>query len=312
YLLLGSPRPYAIDAERMGRELDRPAVRDDLRWIDVRSAAGILGDLVAGTEDLAGFVAGARVQTDDGLHLEFRAPLGFYGRRRLPPLDVLPVVHQKSLESIVRGRPVDWSEARTLLRESIKAILDQRDPIDRIRLLKRALERFPEERQARLLLDSESEGCVKEADLALARGHRERFEQLIEAVPVGSRWYPAARFRRIGMLRKTGAPPSDFGSEYRKILEAAPGLESAVEPYVQVLLALGAKEEAERVAREAQERHPKSARLCLARARALLGLGRRDEASSECDRAVELDPSETTRRERSALLERTDPPRNPR
>jgi spermidine synthase len=302
YLLLGSPRPYRIDVELMARQLSRPAVREDLRWIDVRSVAGILGDLVAETRDLEPFLRGARVQTDDGLHLEFQAPIGFYGRRRIPPLDVLPEVHPESLGPIVQGRAVDWGEARALLREATKAILDQKDPIDRVRLLERALERFPEERQARLLLEGETQGCVLAADEALRHGDSSRFSQLIEAVPAGTLWYPAARFRRIGMLRKAGAPPAELGIEYRKILDAAPGLETAVIPYVETLLGMGAAEEAERVAREGVEHHPKSARIRLARARSLLELGRRPEAAAECDEAVRLDPSGVTAREAARLL----------
>jgi spermidine synthase len=289
YLLLGSPRPYSIDAEGMARQLSRPAVAEDLRRIDVRSARGILCDLVAVSRDLEPLLAGAKVQTDDGLHLEFAAPLGFFGHRRA--LSVLPEVNPESLATIVQGRPIEWAEARTLLRQGIKAILDERDRVDRVRLLQRALDRFPEERQARLLLDGESQDCLLASDDALRRGDLARSAELLEAVPLGSRWYPAARFRRIGILRRQKAPPAEIGVEYRKILEAAPGLETAVEPYVDMLIAMGAKDEAESVAKEAVEKKPKSARVRLARARALLELGRRADAEAECDEAVRLDPS---------------------
>jgi spermidine synthase len=289
YLLLGSPQPYPIDADAMASLLARPRIADDLHWIGVRSAGALLGDLVAQGGDLAPLLAGARLQTDDGLHLEFLAPRGFFERRRLPALSLLPDVRKESLAPLVQGRTIDWAESRGLLRESIRSMIEGGDPIDRVRLLERALDRFPEDRQSRLLLDVASEQCLRAADAAAQKGDPAA-ARLLEAVPPGSRWYPAARFRRIARLRKDGAAPESLAEEYRKILQVAPGLETAVEPYVALLLASGFREEAERVASEAAIRNPKSPKVRVARARALEDVGRKDEAAAEWKEALNLDP----------------------
>ncbi|MBV8881274.1 MAG: hypothetical protein JO332_15010, partial [Planctomycetaceae bacterium] len=78
YLLIGSKTPYPIDAAALERAFARPDVADDLRRIDVSGPGGLLGDLVDAFWGVP--PKSFWIQTDDGLHLEFRAPLGFYGR----------------------------------------------------------------------------------------------------------------------------------------------------------------------------------------------------------------------------------------
>jgi spermidine synthase/tetratricopeptide (TPR) repeat protein len=290
YLLLGSLEAYTVEADPMASLLARPRIAEDLRWIGVQSLGAVLGDLVARERDLGPLLAGARIQTDDGLHLEFLAPRGFFERRRLPALSLLPDVRKESLAPLVQGRPIDWAESRGLLRESIRSMIEGGDPIDRLRLLERALDRFPEDRQSRLLLDVASEQCLRAAEAAAQKGDRARALSLFEAIPPGSRWYPAARFRQITRLRKEGAPSESLMEEYRRILNAAPGLDTAVEPYVSLLLASGFREEAERVASEAAIRNPKSPRVRVVRARALEEVGRKDDAAAEWKEALRLDP----------------------
>src|SRR5262245_28161902 len=70
YLFVGSKTPVQIDVAMMERWLGVTKIADDLRRIGVSTPGGLLGDLVATSEDLSG-LQGARIQTDDGLHLEF-------------------------------------------------------------------------------------------------------------------------------------------------------------------------------------------------------------------------------------------------
>src|SRR5204863_654461 len=102
--------PHPIDVATLERWLGVTAIADDLRRIEVSTPGGLLGDLVATQEDLGG-ISGARIQTDDGLHLEFFAPLGFYGRKRMPPLSYLPPLNVDTVGRAVKGRKAEWGEA---------------------------------------------------------------------------------------------------------------------------------------------------------------------------------------------------------
>src|SRR6185503_4455288 len=125
YLFVGSKTPYRIDVATMERWLGSAPIAEDLRRIDVSTPGGLLGDLVATQDDLTGFT-GAKIQTDDGLHLEFRAPLGFYGRKRLPALSYLPAVNAETVGRAIQGRKVEWALARQLLRFGIRAVLEDK------------------------------------------------------------------------------------------------------------------------------------------------------------------------------------------
>src|SRR6185295_10863627 len=105
YLFVGSKTPYSIDVAMLDQWLGVTKVADDLKRIEVTTPGGLLGDLVATAEDL-GLQGSARIQTDDGLHLEFIAPLGFYGRKRMPPLSYLKPVDPVTLGKVLKGRPV--------------------------------------------------------------------------------------------------------------------------------------------------------------------------------------------------------------
>jgi spermidine synthase len=74
YLLVGSAGPLRIDAARLARALARPDVQSDLARIDVRGPADLLAHYVAGPLQLADLAAGAALQTEDRLALEFTAP----------------------------------------------------------------------------------------------------------------------------------------------------------------------------------------------------------------------------------------------
>lgn len=156
YLMVGSPQPYVVDVDVLRARIAGAEIAADLRRIGVENAEGLLGDLVAQGDDLADFTKGARIQTDDGLHLEFSAPLGFYGRRRLPAVDVLPPVDAARLERVVQGRRVTWAEARALVRDGVRAISEGGSRDEVLRIFRAALERFPADRQARFLYEDQA------------------------------------------------------------------------------------------------------------------------------------------------------------
>jgi len=285
YLLIGSKTPYEVDAAALERALARPEVADDLRRIDVSGPGGLLGDLVDVSWNAP--PDGSRIQTDDGLHLEFRAPLGFYGRNRMPPLGLRPVPVAE-LGRVVKGRAVDWAEARGFLRQGIRAVLEGRPMAERMEPFREALRKYPEDRQARLLLEDQVDQCFRKGDWDL--------------VPVESRKYVEARLRKIATMKAKSALPGALIEEYRRALEAAPDHETALAGMAEALLAAGAIAEADEASARAVGRRPDSARARLIRGRVYAAQKRVEDARAEWIAARKLDPASTYGKEADRLL----------
>ncbi|HZE98461.1 MAG TPA: hypothetical protein VE981_15620 [Planctomycetota bacterium] len=287
YLFIGSKEPHLVDVAVLDRALARVAVADDLKRIDVATSAGLLGDLVATTEDLGAF-AGARIQTDDGLHLEFLAPLGFYGRKRMPALSYLPPVNAANLGRVVRGRGVEWAEARDFLRRGIRAVLEEKPMAERMELFRQAVRRFPEDRQARLMLEDQVDQCLAKGDFAL--------------VPFESRQFVDARLRRIASLKTQSAQPGLLIEEYKQVLAVAPGNETALAGISEALLAAGAVAEADEMSAQAVGKRPDSARARLIRGRVLDQQKKHEDAKAEWIAARKLAPDSVYGKEADKLL----------
>jgi spermidine synthase len=79
-LLIGSPSPLRALDEGIARAWARPGVAADLAEVDVRDPFSLLTLFVARGRDLQKYAAGAPVQSDDRLALEYSAPRAIYGR----------------------------------------------------------------------------------------------------------------------------------------------------------------------------------------------------------------------------------------
>jgi len=287
YLFVGSKTPYQVDVANLDRWLGVTKVADDLKRIDVSTSGGLLGDLVATAEDL-GLHGAERIQTDDGLHLEFIAPLGFYGRKRMPPLSYLKPVDPWTLGKSVKGRSVDWGEARDYLRRGIRAVLEGKPIAERMELFRESLKRYPEERQARLMLEDQVDQCVRKGDWDL--------------VPTESRQYVEARLHRIAKLKSQSAAPGVLIEEYRKALAAAPDHETALAGLAEALLAAGAVEEADDISGRAVGKRPDSARARLIRGKVYAAQKKHEDAKAEWAAAVRLEPLSTYGKEAERLI----------
>ncbi len=90
-LLIGSTSPLrALDAGIAGA-WSRPGVAEDLAQVEVSDPFGILTLFIAHGRDLQQYAAGARVQTDDRLPLEYSAPRAIYGRYQTNNVDQLRI-----------------------------------------------------------------------------------------------------------------------------------------------------------------------------------------------------------------------------
>jgi spermidine synthase len=285
YLLIGSKTPYSIDMAALERAFARPEVADDLRRIDVSGPGGLLGDLVDASWNVS--PKGSRIQTDDGLHLEFRAPLGFYGRNRMAPLALRPVSIAE-LSPIVKGRAVDWAEARDFLRQGIRAVLENRPMPERIEFFRKALRKYPEDRQARLMLEDQVDQCFRKGDWDL--------------VPVESRQFVEARLRKIAGMKAKSSLPGPLIEEYRRALEVAPDHETALVGMAEALLAAGAIADADEASARAVGRRPDLARARLIRGKVYAAQKKVEEARAEWIAARKLDPESTYGKEADRLL----------
>ncbi|MBE3073131.1 MAG: hypothetical protein IMZ67_09165, partial [Acidobacteria bacterium] len=79
-LLIGSTAPVDPWLERLPRNFAQAAVRADLAEVGVHDVFSLLSLYVASGRSLVDYAAGAPLQTDDALALEYSAPRAIYGR----------------------------------------------------------------------------------------------------------------------------------------------------------------------------------------------------------------------------------------
>jgi spermidine synthase len=85
FLLLGSAEPAPLDLRRLRARWEAlPRVRADFERLGIRGWAGVLGFFALREDDAARLGAGAGLNTDDRLPLEFSAPRSLYVDTSLP------------------------------------------------------------------------------------------------------------------------------------------------------------------------------------------------------------------------------------
>jgi len=88
-LLIGSTSPLRALDVGIAAAWNRPGVAEDLAQVEVSDPFGILTLFIAHGRDLQQYAAGARLQTDDRLPLEYSAPRAIYGRYQTNNVDQL-------------------------------------------------------------------------------------------------------------------------------------------------------------------------------------------------------------------------------
>jgi len=88
-LLIGSTSPIRALESGIAAAWNRPGVAEDLAQVAVSDPFGLLTLFIARGRDLQRYAAGARVQTDDRLALEYSAPRAIYGRYQTSNIDQL-------------------------------------------------------------------------------------------------------------------------------------------------------------------------------------------------------------------------------
>jgi spermidine synthase len=264
YLLIGSREP-------VDRVFERPEPREDLKRIGIDGPEALRADLVATEAELDPVLKGARIQTDDGLHLEFSAPLGFYRREQAAALRLLPPA----------------SRTRELVRKGVLRRSETGERAGPMALFREALE----DRQARFFMEERVIACLQSAAHLAASGEPRKAMAELDLVPRESSRFVEARLMVVELLGLGGAPGRMMAEEYARVLEAAPGHERASAGLAEIRLKEGSFEEARAAARRGVEKNPRSAMLRLIHGKILKEMNRRDEARSEWEEAANLDPA---------------------
>jgi spermidine synthase len=106
-VLVGSVEPIAADSEHLAGRLRDPSVAVDLGRIGVLGVRDLLARLVLDVDDVAGFSAGARLNTEDNARVEFQAPWALY-------LDTI----RDNVEALVTARRGTGPDSRGGVREA--------------------------------------------------------------------------------------------------------------------------------------------------------------------------------------------------
>lgn len=126
--LVGSNAPFVLDVDELERRIAQPRVQDSLASVYMGTARDFLSFFLMGNAGAASYSAGATINTDDNLYLEFSAPLSIENRGLVPENYAGLVQHRENLRAYLlpaaeepeRQQQSEWTE--NLLRTA--AIVD--------------------------------------------------------------------------------------------------------------------------------------------------------------------------------------------
>ena len=308
-LLVGSAEPIAAAADAIRRAWSRPGVADDLRDVEVGDPDVLLSLMSAEPPALAKYTAGAELQRDDRLQLEFSGPRGLFGapaaataanlKRDLgtpsaglawPPRDL-------AAHAAARGAMFLRAEAHDAAFDEFARGLaaDPRSPAAAAGLVRAGAQSGRLDEAERILAGAQrADGHSLDVALALSQLYASRGDFARAAAPLQaeiSRDRPEAR--SLEQLASVAADAADDGALaplVRRLEQIAPDSTAALF-YAATLHALAGRPEAAIQAGEALMRHS----LCHARCQNVLGVaydaaGRRHDARRAFAAAVEADP----------------------
>lgn len=82
-VLIGSAAPLEVDLADLERRMAQPRVAGQLALLGLDTPLSFVGELQLDDAQVRDFAAGARINTDDNLHLEFSSPLAIGGDRQV-------------------------------------------------------------------------------------------------------------------------------------------------------------------------------------------------------------------------------------
>ena len=119
-ILLGTPGALHIDYAALERKLGQPAVRANLRSVDLGDPPSFLSALVLGEKELAAYAGSGPINTDD------RPYISFTDRRRRGTGGGLPVLKSLADHLVVNPRPYLSADIPTEVVEALERRLAAR------------------------------------------------------------------------------------------------------------------------------------------------------------------------------------------
>ncbi|TWT45204.1 Spermidine synthase [Phycisphaerae bacterium RAS1] len=302
-VLIGSNRPVRIDPENLARRLAEPRVAVEMQAIGLGDPLSFLAELALDEPATRAFAAGARLNTDDNLYLEFSAPLSIgtpqlarnvrlLDSLRISPRSLLlrlaPLLddeaaaqqtfarYRKAKSRTVEAQTVLHDTARDNSGQAARAMADS---------LRSTVADAPEYGRARSLLAE----ALHRLGIAALRGGRyaEAVEVLREAVSADP-WNPEAHWRLGVALHEAGRD-----AEAIPVLEAGLRLRPRHVPmtndYAVALIAVGRGDEGLKLLQRCAELRPQSASARYALAVGLTRAGQLEAAVGEYHAALRLD-----------------------
>ncbi|HKY32086.1 MAG TPA: fused MFS/spermidine synthase [Candidatus Polarisedimenticolia bacterium] len=269
YLLIASTRPMAIDPDALRAAMAEPAVRADLAAIGVAAPEDLLSRYVAGPLELSGLTAGAPLQSDDRLSLEFTAPRA---------------LHRETLGSIVaalepwRASPARWARGdrplEAALASRMRAARQERRWADGLGLLRGRPARDP---------------WLMAGLSYLKAGMRHRALSAMQQAASRMEHDPLPRL----VLAHIHMAAGDSGRAARELevaVDRAPADARSWLFLARARFASGRLGDALRAAAEARRLAPELAEASSDRCALLLAAGDEAGAGEACDEALRLDP----------------------
>jgi spermidine synthase len=201
-LLIGSESPFQIDFDRLTRRLSEPSVAEQLSFIALDDPYAFMAEMALDTDDVRDYAAGAIVNTDDNLYIEFASPMSIGTSEAQQNRFVLNSYREApwngsgllnatdaQLERVSRSREL---RGRTLA-------ISREAPREKIRGLRKILKEAPDFGPARLSLSIELLNLALAEDRAGRSGAAARTMQ--EAVELHPKSWDAERVLGIALMR---------------------------------------------------------------------------------------------------------------
>ncbi|HYN09992.1 MAG TPA: fused MFS/spermidine synthase [Vicinamibacterales bacterium] len=330
-LLIGSDRPLEGELDGLAARMRLPKIAADLAGVSVLDAAGLLSMYVGGAAELKKFAAGAVVQSDNRMALEFSAPVSLYESEGLDNAGALRALAAESdLPRVVRDAVGGAQATAASLRARGRMHLQAEAYGAAYDAFARALSLAPDDPDAAAGLTRAAAGASRttvDAALALLRDLATRdadggnvpvrvaLSQLLagqgsatDAVDVIT---PAIASRPTDArpVEQLAALYADLGDadRLRPIAEQLQRTwpDRPATPYFGATMRLltGRASEAVALAEPAVRRHPSDARLRNVLGVAYASTGRRDEARKAFEAALDLDARDAATYTNLALLD---------
>lgn len=254
--LVGSNDPFDLDPALLERRLEAaPLARADLASVDMGSARDALSYVLAGGDGVRAFAAGAVVNTDDNLRLEFSAPRSV-GKFLIPENLRALYAHQEPLAGVV---PPEAARLRAAAHVALYADPEGAEAAARIDALRTA---FPDFAPGRYLARERGEWLERQPSLLAGKRY-----PVLDAggaatlLPFAAVWAPVSRTRGSVMF-VDAARREVFGQRY---FEGATCREDGARFGAETLArADGAYARATEAARRAGRAHPGEAEVLAA------------------------------------------------